>query len=249
MNLITRIVLCFLLLHTCALAEKLEITVDQNTIKLPYWVANEPHHGAVIIVKGGEIPEWSTLLARFAQKLTHYGWSSVILNSKKTNSPWITQIPEAISELRQKNNQRIILVHYGDQLNQSLEYFSKPQAKMINGLIMISAYDDKKNLEKTSSFRFPLFDIVGQFDYERVHQQKRLRSKLFKQPNYLAVEMPGAQHDYEYSQKLLVAFVHGWMAKLPETRTEPVPVLTSYLVPINILISHIASIDGFHTDS
>lgn len=249
MSKLTAIVLFALFLSSSALAKPLEITVEQTQIKLPYWVAKNPHYGAVIIVKGGQIAEWSVLLSAVAKQLSHYGWSTVLLNSKKEGStPWVAQLPETISALRQDNNQRIILVHYGDQLNQSLEYFSKPQAKTINGMIMLSAYDDQNAVGLTlKNVRFPLYDIVGQFDYDRVHRQMRLREKQFNQTNYHAVEMPGAQHDYEYSQKMLIAFVHGWMSKLPEFKPQPAPILSSYIEPVLFLVSHIASIDGFNT--
>lgn len=246
MSTITRIVVLFIMMVCSAFAEKLEITVDQSQIKIPFWEAKEPRHGAVIIVKGGDYAGWSSVLARLAKKLSQYGWSTALLNCKSDSVPWIEQLPAAIGALRQKNNNRIILVHYGDQLNQSFEYFSKPQAKMINGMIMLSAYDDQKNVE-VKRFRFPLFDVVGQFDYERVHQQKHWRERQFHKPDYHAVEMPGAQHDYEYSQRLLLAFLHGWMSKLPEIKPQPVPILSSYVEPISILVSHIASIDGFNT--
>lgn len=241
---ITRIVLVFFLLISSALAESLEIKVNQTPISLPYWPAPEPHYGAVLLVRGGEHAEWSTLLAHFAEQLAHYGWSVVLLNCDAHNSvPWIAQVPEAISALRMERNKRIILVHYGDQLNQSLDYFSKPQSKMINGLVMLSAYDDQTSMDKPSSLRFPLFDIAGQFDYDEVLNQRVLRGKEFKQRNYLSLEMPGAHHDYEYSQRLLLAFVHGWMAKLPEFEPQPPPILVSYLEPIAFLPSYIASIE------
>jgi len=238
------------LLAFSALADTLELTLEQTSIKLPYWVAKKPHYGAVILVRGGEHPKWSRLLAHFAKQLSQYGWSTVLLNCKEANNiPWITQLPSAISELRQANNKRIIMMHYGDQLNQSLEYFNKPQAKMINGLIMLSAYDDQKLDSGLRTFRFPLFDIGGQFDYGRVHQQMKDRSKKFRRPNYLAVEMPGAGHDYQYSQKLLLAYVHGWMTKLPEIKPQPAPIVSSYIEPVVFFVSSIASIDGFHTTS
>ncbi|TIE15298.1 alpha/beta hydrolase, partial [Legionella pneumophila] len=50
-----------------------------------------------------------------------------------------------------------------------------------------------------------------------------------------------ATHDYQYSQQLLLAFVHGWMAKLPEFEPQPPPILVSYLEPVYSTASSIVS--------
>lgn len=230
-------------------AGQLGIKVNKVSIALPYWEAKKTQYGAVVIVKGGEQPQWSPLLAHFAKQLSQYGWSVVLLNcNKNVTIPWISQLPPAIGALRKAKNNRIILLHYGDQLTQSLDYFSKPQAKGINGMILLSAFDDQKNINpQTSSFRFPLFDIVGQFDYDWIVDQMLERGTQYKRPNYLALEVPGAQHDYEYSRDILLSFVHGWMIKLPESKPESAPILVSYIEPVSLLESRIISIreDGY----
>lgn len=230
---VIRIVLLFFLLTSGVMADQLEIKVDQNTVSLPYWPAQKSQYGAVLIVRGGEQPEWSELLAKLAKQLAQNGWSVVLLNCNLNNSvPWPNQIPEAISSLRQNNNKRIVMIHYGEQLNRSLDYFSKPQSKMINGLVLLSAYDNPTDSNNNSSFRFPIFDVAGQFDYGNVLDQLQFREKEFKEKNYLAIEMPGADHEYEYGQKLLVSYMHGWMTKLPETNPQPRPIPVSYIEPV-----------------
>lgn len=238
-----RIVLLFAFIVPNVLADRLEIKINQDSFDVPYWPAKEARYGAVLIVRGGQPIQWSPFLAGVAKKLSRNGWSVVLLNCDPgISTPWISQLPEIISVLRQDKNSRIVLVHYGDELNQSLDYFSKPQSKMVNGLVMISAYGDIASMENPPSLRFPLFDIAGQFDYDNVLSQMILREKGFKDRNYLSLELPGARHDYEYSQQLLVAYVHGWMSKLPEFRPQPRPILVSYIEPLYSLVSHIASI-------
>lgn len=212
---------------------------------MPYWSAIKKHYGAVILVKGGSQTYWSQFLAHIAEQLAVSGWSVVLLNCiSDTNVPWIKQLPEVINVLRQHKNKRITLIHYGDQLSQTLEYFSKPQAKMINGLVMVSAYDDEEHsLNNPPKFRFPLFDVAGQFDYDDVLTQMEQRQIEFKKNNYRAVEMPGAHHDYQYSQELLLSFVHGWMAKLPEFEPHPPPIFVSFIEPFYSPDSHIVAID------
>lgn len=211
------------------MAEQLEIKIDQNSVNLPYWPARKEQYGAVLIVQGSEQPQWSELLAGLAKQLAQNGWSVVLLNCTNNSIPWLEQIPETISTLRKNKNKRIVMIHYGEQLNLSLDYFSKPQSKMINGLVLLSAYDHSSDENTWLSLRFPIFDVTGQFDYDPIRQQMRLREKEYKRKNYLAVEIPGADHDYEYSQQLLVAYVHGWMAKLPETMPQPRPIISSYI--------------------
>lgn len=246
MNYFARIAVLFFLITSAPRADVLEIKIQPSIIvNLPYWPANSNHYGAVLLVRGGEqFASPPFLLTNFADQLSQYGWSVVLLNCNEDRSiPWIEQLPKTISVLREANNKRIILVHYGEQLNQSLEYFGKPQSKMINGLVMLSAYDEQPNLEKMPSLRFPLFDIAGQFDYDAVLYQMEMRGKGFRHNNYLAVEMPGAHHDYQYSQQMLLAFIHGWMAKLPEFKPQPPPILLSYIEPFYSGASHIATID------
>ncbi len=237
--------LFFLLLSNfCGKADTLEIKVNQNPIDLSYWPTGKKHYGAVLLVSGGDdVVQSPILLTHVAEQLSRYGWSVVLLNCNKDGPvPWVQQIPAAIHILREHKNKRIVLVHYGDQLNQSLEYFSRPQSKMINGLIMLSAYDDD-NWNKPLRLRFPVFDIVGQFDYEAVLYQMEVREREFRAHNYQSIEMPGAHHDYRYSQKMLLAFIHGWMAKLPEFEPQPPPILVSYIEPINSPASVIAKLE------
>lgn len=234
-------VLVCLIMVAPAFAEILPIKVEQTVIDLPYWpAANHANYGAALIVQGGSEPQGSPLLNNFAQQLAARGWSVALLNANKNATiPWIEQLPEAIGMLRQQKNKRIVLIHYGEQLNQSLDYFTKPHSKMINGLVMVSAYDNEMEVSN-DTLRFPLFDISGQFDYDAVLRQVAQRRQEFKN-NYLAIEMPGAHHDYEYSTRLLLGFVHGWMTKLPETQIAPKPVLESYLEPINSMASLLAT--------
>lgn len=218
-------------IYNLACAEKLTIKMGAKTVSLPFWPAAEkqPNYGAVLLVYGGQ-PQWSELLAHIAARLGRIGWSVVLLNSDGRNKEsWVVQMPEVISTLRKNKNYRIVLIHYGEQLQQTIDYFTKPQAKMITGLIMLSAYNEAQE-QTIPNVRFPLFDIVGQFDYDVVVHQASNRKQAQQQRPYVQVEIPGASHDYEYSKGLLVSFVHGWMAKLPEAKPSPRPI--SYLVPV-----------------
>lgn len=225
------LLLCYGLGAQLVFAEELAIKVGGKTMNVAYWPASEkqPHYGAVILAHGGHA-EWSELLAHIAARLGRIGWSVVLLNSDAhTNDEWIEQVPEVISTLRQNKNYRIVLIHYGEQLQPTIDYFTKPQAKMVNGLILLSAFNEPQEA-KIAALRFPLFDITGQFDYDRVSNQAAGRKQQLQQRLYTRVEIPGAAHDYEYCRSLLVSFIHGWMAKLPEARPVPKPI--SYLVPV-----------------
>lgn len=239
MKFLIRLCVLLLIVVPSLNAAELEIKVNQTAIKLPYWPALEPHNGGVLIIRGGEPVQWSEFLAGLSQQLADDGWSTLLLNCNADSSiPWITLLPEAMSALRQQKNNRIILIHYGEQLNLTLDYFSKPQGKAINGLILLSAYDQQHSLDKAPEFRFPVLDIVGQFDYDLVLEQAQLR-KQFKSPTYMPLQIPGAPHDYGYTQQLLLSFLDGWMLKLPgdTPAASPIPKprasLESYIVPVH----------------
>lgn len=235
--------------YSTGFADELEIKVEQKPIKLPYWPAGDPHYGGVIIVSGGASAQWSPSLVHLSELLAKNGWSTLLLNTNpEVTSPWLKQVPEAISALRKDKNKRIVLIHYGAQVNMTLDYFSKPQGKGINGLVLLSATDDKPSTVKPSSFKFPIYDIDGQFDYDDVQQQLDNRSKVFKSDTYSTLEIPGADHEYNYATELLVSFLSGWMLKIPESTVfappiNPQSLVQSYLVPIYFPESQLVAIN------
>ncbi|HRD70830.1 MAG TPA: alpha/beta hydrolase [Legionella sp.] len=221
---------CFLFYPFFMCADSLKIDVEQASINLPYWPAKKAHYGAVLMINGESTS--STLLNQLANQLSRIGWSVVAINmDQQAAIPWIAQIPEVIRTLRQDHNKRIVMIHYGEHLNQTLEYFNKPQSKMINGLVMLSAFAQTDTFVDYN-IRFPLLDILGQFDYEFIHDQRNLRARDFRRYRYSSIEMPGANHDYEYSKKLLFAYIHGWMSKLPEFKPQRAPISVSYIEAI-----------------
>lgn len=236
--------LLLLVLYGQCFAGEIEVKVDQKSIKLPYWSAEHLDNGAAIIVRGGEPAQWSEPLTHLSELLAQEGWSTVLLNANPEYTvPWIKIVPEVISSLRQNKNKRIILIHYGEQLNMTLDYFSKPQGKTVNGIVFLSAYDTTESAVKPDSLRFPIFDIDGQFDYENVKSQKNDRENLFKSVHYSTLEVPGADHEYHYAQEWLVSFLSGWMLKIPEHTVSAPPIKTSYIEPVYSLASHWVAIN------
>ncbi|CAM2916657.1 ATPases involved in biogenesis of archaeal flagella [Legionella steigerwaltii] len=226
--------ICFCL-FSVAFADKLEIKVDGKNIDLPYWPAKKEKYGAVLLVNGGEQTQSTSLLDNLANQLAQNGWQVVLLNNDSgIPVPWIKQFPEVIATLRKQKNIRVVLLHYGEQLKQTFDYLGKPPIPEIEGLILLSAYDVPPSGDKEPKLNMPVFDIVGQFDYDMTKQEMAVRKKEFgsNKDNYLAIEIPGAHHDYEYSRQLLFSFIHGWMVKLPEFQGKSPPVMYSYLSPI-----------------
>ncbi len=231
MSSILRIVLAFTLLVSTAFAEQLEIKPNGKSIKLPYWSALKDPHGAVILINGNAKPQWSQLLERLAKQMSANKWSAVLLNcSQDQSEPWVKQLPEVVNTLRQQKVNRIIVVHYGAQLQQTLGAVNKAANVKIEGLIFLSAYDMSKADDKKPELSMPLLDVIGQFDYASVVNQVKLREKEFAQDQYLVIKIPGAHHDYQYSEQLLLSFIYGWMQKL--AGLQPPPVLTSYIEAI-----------------
>lgn len=244
-----RIIILLFIGQLMVYAADLELKVEQQAIKLPYWAAEKPHYGGVLIVNGGASAQWSESLTHLAQLLANNGWSTVLLNcTPEIKISWIKQVPEAISALRKEKNKRIVLIHYGEELNTTLDYFSKPQGKGINGLVLLSAKDDKAIAAETEKFRFPIFDIAGQFDYEAVLNQFAERKKGFESTTYLSLKLPGADHQYNYAQELLISFLTGWMLKIPEPTVAAPPInpkslVHSFIPPINSFASQLVAIN------
>ncbi|MDR3503735.1 MAG: alpha/beta hydrolase [Legionella sp.] len=236
---ILRLVLAFFLIISMAQAEQLEIKLNGKGIKLPYWSALKDPHGAIVVIHGGEQAQWSDFLEYVAKHLSDYGWSTVLLNCEQDSTePWVKALPEAINTLRQQKNNRIVVIHYGEQVAQTLAAFDKQAG--IEGLVLLSAYDlskagDKKD-DKKIELKVPLFDIAGQFDYGTVLEQMKERGREFAQNKYTSMKVPGANHDYEYNQPMVVSFISGWMLKLTENKPKPPPVLVSYVASIAALI-------------
>ncbi len=236
---ILRLFFIFFLVISTAYTEQLEIKLNGKSIKLPYWSALKDPHGAIVLIHGGEQPQWSTFLEYVAKHLSDYGWSTVLLNCEQ-DSPesWIKELPEAINTLRQQKNNRIVVIHYGEQVNQTLAAFDKQAG--IEGLILLSAYDlsqaGEKKDDKKIELKVPLFDIAGQFDYGAVLEQMNERKKAFAQSKYTSMNVPGANHDYEYNESMVVSFLSGWMLKLSENKPKPPPVLVSYVASIAAFI-------------
>ncbi|MFT4060034.1 MAG: alpha/beta hydrolase [Legionella sp.] len=205
-------------------------------MKLPYWAAYNNLHGAVILINGAPQAQWSTLLAHLAKQLATRGWSSVLVNCTEQDKadPWIKSLPEVINTLRQQKNNKIIVVHYGQGLKQTFGSFNKSTKAGIEGLILLSAYDDPKTDDKKPELSMPLMDLAGQFDYVSVIDQFEVRKKEFAQNKYLGIRVPGAYHDYEYGRQFVLAYITGWMMQLTEFKPEPPPI--SYIFSIEPLM-------------
>lgn len=223
--------LCLLALFSVheACADTLEIQASGQKINLVYWAAqSKVQYGGLLIVAGGGPQDGIRVLKRLCRRLSKSGWSVALLNATQSQDKanWTAQLPEALSALRQKNISNLVLLHYGAQLEPLLDYFSKLQ--QVNGLILLSAFDLKSPKESAAlleKISFPVFDLIGQFDYGTVRRQASLRRKTADSNNYLQVKLPGAAHDYAYTDAMLAAYLHGWMKHLtPKKSLNTLPV-------------------------
>ncbi|KTD16585.1 hypothetical protein [Legionella jordanis] len=210
-------------------AASLDILAKQQKIAVPYMVfKGKRQRGAVVIVNSEEKTQGSEFIDELGENLTTLGWSVAVLKSSlqiQTVS-WIEQLVATLSAL-QKNNDRVIVIHYGSKLQNAVDYFSKPQSKQPNGMILLSAFDEQRttDAEFINKIPFPLFDITGQWDYNPVLDQAVHRKKHCKKIAYLARQLPGAGHDYAYNREILIANIHGWMKKLELNTREKPPIL------------------------
>lgn len=220
MQLLLGLCLLFFLNFSVAKAADLEIQVKGQKIMLPYWPATGRQlQGGLVMVQGELANEGFLLLNNLAIQFAKLGWAVLLINSagQQGSTSWIEQLPEALSALRQKENKRLVLLHYGDQLQLSVDYFNKLQSKQVNGLILLSAFDQpvKEDLPKLlRKITFPVVDLTGQFDYQLVLEQAATRHDSMQNKSYITTQIPGADHNYCFARQLLVAYLHGWMKKL-----------------------------------
>ncbi|WP_237762213.1 alpha/beta hydrolase [Legionella santicrucis] len=220
---------------SAAFTNMLEINIDGKPFQVPCWFSQKKQIGAVLLINGGSHTQSPALLDYLAHRLAENGWMATLLQDDKSNSiPWMKQLPEVIMTLRQQKFMKIIVLHYGEQLQQTLDYFDKPQALKIEGLILLSAYPIQQPINKKPKINMPIFDIIGQFDHGLVKQELAIRQKTFgnNKKKYLAIEIPETEQDYKYSRQLLFTLIHGWMMKLPEFQPTPPIFMYTYQYPL-----------------
>lgn len=224
--------LLFFFLITTVESSQLEIKLDGKTIHLPSWSAKKQQYGTVLLINGGKQSHWSILLAHLAVKLADNGWQTILLNcTKATPESRLKELPEVVRTLRQQQNNRIIVLHYGEQLKSTLNLFKNTTTPLnIEGLILLSAYDVSLPIDHETLKLVPLLDLSGQFDYPVALEQLQERRKVLQGNKYLAIQLPGANHDYEYTNSLLLSLIHGWMFKLSPFKIIIPPIQASYIV-------------------
>lgn len=221
MRLLTSLCLLFLLTNAWTAVSTLDIKANGQKISLPYWPAIHKPKGSILIIFG-DSPIYGLKSPReLAMFFAQLGWSAAIINTYPSDDKnnWVTQIPDAMMTLKRKDNNRQIILHYGAKLSVTLAYFAKPQSKKVNGLVLMSAYDKppQKDLpELLKKVKYPVFDVVGQFDYDDVlDQAKNRRDSMGNSDTYKFLLLPGARHQYWFATKSLVDYLHGWMMDLP----------------------------------
>lgn len=231
-----RLLLAFILQFSLGLAlatpSGLELQINGKKTSIPFWTAQGAQsHGAILLVQGGPFSDGGyILLSSLAELFAKKGWSVAIFaaGQQGDKTPWIDNLPEAMASLRKKGGDRLVLLHYGDQLKPLIDYFNKPQSKRVNGLALLSAFQlvqDKDSDVAIEKIPFPLVDIIGQFDYATVIEQAARREQNKPKQSYIQREIPGANHDYDHQQILVVAYLHAWMMKLKSNSAATPPIV------------------------
>jgi hypothetical protein len=210
------------LVQICQAAD-LRIQSKGQSLTIPYWPAEtaQPLGGVIVLHCGHDQDD--LFIQVIAQQLAQLNWSIASLACDQHEQLWSWQIPATLSALRQQRLHRLVLVYYGDQLHEPFQYFTQAQAKQISGLILLSAWQDQGKNLVLKSLRFPVMDVVGQFDYPAIMAQFQQRQAYFKQHRvkYTPMKIPGANHQFQYTRQMLVGYLHGWMSKLPIYYPQP----------------------------
>ncbi|WP_367606309.1 hypothetical protein [Legionella sp. W05-934-2] len=209
---------CLLLLNgTGLLASPTTLTIDEQT-KLPFWPSTSHSAGGLLLVQGTN-SHAQHLLTTLAEILSKRGWSVAVVPSSLSSDKFTEQLSSYLAILRQETQLKIGIIWYGDDYHQLLHYFSQPQAKQVSGLVLISAfqYPDVK-VNDPWQIRFPVLDIVGQFDNRLVIKDYSQRQFLFDKNYYFKRTIPGAGPDYHYQENHLSAEVDNWLTKVPSPK-------------------------------
>lgn len=221
MRLLTSFFLLCLLTNAWTAPSTLDIKANGQKVSLPYWPALHKPKGSILIIFGDSLVYGLKSPQELARLLAQQGWSAAIINTHPSDDKnnWVTQIPDTMLALKRKDNNRQIILHYGAKLSVTLAYFAKPQSKKANGLVLVSAYDKpiQKDLpDLLKKIKYPVFDVVGQFDYDDVLEQAKIRRDSMGNGNtYKFLVVPGARHQYWFATKSLVDYLHGWMMDVP----------------------------------
>lgn len=208
-------------------AADLKIEYKSQSLNIPYWQATVPQPlGAVVMIHCGHDQD-DLMIQSLAEQLARLNWTVAALDCGQHDAIWSWQVPATLSALRQQGLNRLVLLYYGNQLQESFGYFTQAQAKQVNGLILLSAWQEKGMDLAIKRLRFPVLDVVGQFDYPAILTQFSQRRAYFEQRRlrYTPMKISGANHQFQYTRQMLVAYLHGWMSNLPIHHPHPRPKL------------------------
>lgn len=197
----------------------LDISVQQKKIQLPYWQAVKKHKGSVILIQGDKPFYDIGFMHSLAAYLQAMGWSVVFLDLQFQDQKGLdNQLPSTITALNKTEKGPLILLHYGEQLQNFLAVAQKSQSLGVKGIIFLSSYEKapKDNLgEAIKKLNLPILDLAGQFDNETVLAQTEQRQNSnYHSPYYQILVIPGATHQYGYTVKMVAKIINGWMMKL-----------------------------------
>jgi len=209
---------CLLLLCLGALAAPQTLTIDEQT-SLFFWPGEEKAAGGLLLAQG-KGSHGERLLTAMAKRLSQRGWSVAIAPADLSSEQLAEQLPSYLAKLRQKSSLKVGIVWYGDDYHQLLDYFAKPQSKQVSGLILLSAYEyPQKEVKEPWQLRFPVLDIVGQFDMRTVIAAQSDRQNLLDRNLYTNRTIPGARHDYRYHEHYVCAAIDNWLTQIPVPKT------------------------------
>lgn len=209
--------LLILLYGTGLLAAPSTLAVDEQT-KLSFWPSKSKAEGGLLLVQGQD-SHGHVLLETLAEILSNRGWSAAVVPSHLSSQKFEDQISACLATLRKQTKLKVGIVWYGGNYHQLLDYFSKPQSKQVSGLVLLSAFQHPSDGEKEPwQLRFPVLDIIAQFDYRLVTTGNTVRQTMFDKKEYVTRTIPGARHDYRYHEHYLSAAIDNWLTKLPSPK-------------------------------
>lgn len=199
-----------------------------------YTEADEPR-GAVLILHGrGFHPDWADAINPLRVGLVDHNWNSLSIQLpvlEKTAkyydyvpvfSEATPRIEAAIDFLKQKGNQKIILIAHSCGAHMAMQYVREKGEAGFDAFVGIGmgATDYQQPMLEPlplNKIKKPVLDVYGGDDYPAVHRLAGLRAQQMQDegnPHSQQVVIPGANHYFTDMGDVLVETVANWLEKL-----------------------------------
>ncbi len=192
-----------------------------------------PVKDAMIVVHGiGVHPNWEQVIRPIRVEMVESGWRTLSIQmpilrneaTAKEYEPLFDEVPErfaaAIEYLRSKGAERIVIVAHSLGAAMSSWYLAGDDSGDISALVIIGMNADAESMPVDTALalqriKVPVLDLYGEEDLDAVVSTSAKRASAAHtggNPDYLQVEIAGADHFFDGQEDLLLEQIEGWLS-------------------------------------